>query len=341
MPFLLVATLPIACKTTEKVKTSTPVPEISYTSESILVEDGQSSQAVFNPSGDRLLFVSAGRPGHTQAQVYEKNLADGEETRITFQNGDVSHPVYHPKEEAILYSSSTDELKENPPLLRPSAEASTLPPYFQEPTEVYLHSLKGLEITRLTDTPGFDGEARFSHDGKTISWTRARQNKLEVMTMNRVSRQSRAVSSLGSNPALMTSSPDGKWRAWVDWDASFGVARLKIQKGNTPPLEIAPDLVVPKADVEFSSDSRWLFWSQWNPKTNTWQLWSFQAESACARKLSDNAEDDRRHPSLSPDLRRLVFTSLRKGKAKATPNVQSRILQVGFTPPSGPCAGAP
>ena len=335
------AALPNACKTKEKIKDSTPVPEVSYTSESVLVEDGRSSQAAFNPSGDRLLFVSAGRPGHTQAQIYEKNLATGEETRITFQNGDVSHPVYHPKEEAILYSSSTDELKENPPLLRPSVADSTLPISFQEPSEVYLHSLKGLEITRLTDTPGFDGEARFSHDGKTISWTRARQNKVEVMTMNRLSRQARVVGSLGTNPAQMTSSPDGKWRAWVDWDASFGVAKLKIQKGKAPPLEIAPDLVVPKADVEFSSDSNWLFWSQWNPETNTWQLWSLQTESACARQLSANTQDDRRHPALSPDLRRLVFSSQKKSKSKTTSNVQSRILQVGFTPPSGPCAGAP
>jgi len=313
---------------------------VSYTSESVLVGEGNSSQAVFNAKGDRLLFISAKRPGHAQAQVYEKNLSTGEETRITFQNGDVSHPSYHPKEDMILYSSSTDELKENPPLLRPSTAASPLPATYQEPTEIYLHSLNGLEIVRLTETPGFDGEARFDHDGKAITWTRARNNKLEVMSMQRLSRSTRALPKLGTNPAQYTVSPDGKFQAWVDWDPSFGVARLKIQKGKAEPAELTPDQVVPKVDMEFSPDSKWLFWSQLNTATGTYQLWSYQIETNCARKISDNKDGDRRHPALSPDLQRLVYTAFVKTGSRS-PNVQSRIMQVGFTPPSGPCAGPP
>jgi Tol biopolymer transport system component len=340
MPLLLALVLPNACKQKEKAKSDPLLPEFSTTSETVLVDSGSSSQPSFSPKGDRLLFVSAQRPSHVQAQVYEKDLQTGQETRITFQNGDVSHPHYHPKEAFILYSSSTDELKENPPLLRPSTAASKLPARYQEPSEIYLHSLNGLEITRLTDTPGFDGEARFSADGKLITWTRARNDKTEILQMHRSSRATKTLAKLGTNPAHYAVSPDGKWQAWIDWDASFGVAKLKIQKGKAEPVEIMPDLIVSKGDTEFSPDSKWLFWAQFNPATTTIQLWSYELETGCARKLTDNTDGDRRHPALSPDMKRLVYSATTKPTARK-PNVQSRILQVGFAPPGGPCAGKP
>ncbi len=341
------ALLVSACKHRSQTKDVSKIPEVSYTTETVLVGDGNSSQPSFSAEGDRLLFVSAKRPGHVQAQAYEKDLRTGGETRITFQNGDVAHPVYLPKNEFIVYASSTDEQKENPPLLRPPAPAPALPAPFQETSEVYLHSLNGLEITRLSTAPGFDGEPRPSGDGKSIYWTRARAGKLESVSLTRSSGALRVLSKLGVNPAGYAVSGDGKWQAWIDWDESFGVAKLKIQNAKLAPVEILPDLVVPKADLVFSADSQWLFWSQLNTETSTWQVWSYRLDSSCARKISENKDGDRRHPALSPDGQRLVYTaSLRPtniaaGESLRLPYVQSRIMQVGFAPPSGPCAGAP
>lgn len=267
--------------------------------------------------------------------MYEKDLTTGTETRITFQNGDVSHPSYHPHQNLILYASSTDELKENPPLLRSSQEGGPLPEAYRETSEVYLHSLDGLEITRLTDRPGFDGEPRFSPDGRTITWTRARNNKLEVISFNPKSRVTSVVTKLGSNPSQFTTSADGKWRAWVDWDDSFGIARLKIQNGKNDPQEININMVVPKQDPEFSSDSKWLFWAQFDPEASNHQIWTLELGTMCARRLINNKKGDRRHPILSPDMKRLVYTVVSKTESK------SRIAQMGFLPPTGPCEAKP
>ncbi len=322
-----------SCKQIGNTKPDLRVPEVSYTNETALVSQGLSSQAAFSPKGDRLIFVSAKRPGHTQAQVYEKDLSTGEETRITFQNGDVSHPVYHPKENYILYSSSTDELKENPPLLRSSSAHSILPLALQEPVELYLHELHGLEIRRLTESSGFDGDASFSPDGKTIYFTHAQEKKIETLALRGGSKQAQVVQKLGANSSSYRVSPDGKWQAWIEWDAAFESTNCVYNKAKKDAIELTPDAVVTKTDVEFSPDSKWLFWSQWDTVTSTFHLWSFEMEKACARKVLGDKDLDRRHPMLSPDLQRLVYTAGSK--------VQSRIMQVGFTAPSGPCAGAP
>lgn len=302
-------------------------------SESVLVEAGDSSQAVFSPRGDRLLFVSKGRPGHAHAQIYEKYLDSGDERRITFQNGDTAYPQYHPKDDWIMYSSATDELKENPPLLHGEGPDAKLPAQFREPYEIYLHSLKALEIKRVSKNVGFDGEGRFTHDGKNLVWTRAGRDRVVIVRTLNGGFSTRNVRDLGPNPAQYTPSPDGKWQTWVDWDETFSTSKLKIQKAKTAAVEVAPELSGPKTDLFISPDSKWVLWSQWNTETSNYQLWSAELENGCVRRLSSNADHDRRHPVLSPDMSKFVFTLTSRGR--------SRIVLTAFTPPTGPCLTPP
>lgn len=232
-----------------------------------------------------------------------------------------------------MYSSSTDELKENPPLLHGDSADAKLPSQFREPYEIYLHSLRALEITRVTRNNGFDGEGRFTPDGKNLTWTRAGKDRVVVLKTTGSSYATRNIRDLGPNPAQFTISPDGKWQAWIDWDETFGVARLKIQKLKTAARELVPDLVVPKTDLFISPDSKWLLWSQLNTETSTYQLWSAELETGCARRLSANTDSERRYPAISPDMSKIVFTSVRKGR--------SRIMQAAFTALTGPCIAPP
>ncbi len=311
------------------------MPEAATDKETALVDTGESAQGTFSPDGTRLLFISKNRPSHSHNQVYEKDLKSGEEVRITFQNGDTYFPRYHPKEPWIIYSSSTDELKENPPILQKPEGAQKLPEWYRQPLEIYQHSLKGLEISRLTDHDGFDGEAHFTRDGSGITWTRVKGQVLEVLTMKRNSKTPQVVKGLGPNPSQFTTSMDGKWRAWIDSDASFGVSKLKIQNGRKTALEVLPDMVVPKSDLFFSPDSKYLLWSQFNTATKNYQLWSVELETACARPLTRNFEGkgDRRYPALNAEMKVLAYTWLEKKR--------SRIMQLAWVAPTGPCATGP
>ncbi len=306
-----------------------PLPENKEGLQQYIVEEGESSQAVYSPAGDKLLFVSRDRRAHRQAQVYEKDLNSGIERRITFQNGSTFSPRYHPKENMIIYSSSTDELKENPPLLNPNSVVSKLSFPYQEPLDVYLHSLKALEITRVTNHPGFDGEAWISNDGKEIRWTRVHDQGTEVVSMSRNSRVVRPIKGLGVNPTEYVIAPDGKASAWIEWGESFGVSRLHVLKGKGPAVDVGTENIVAKTDLSFTADSKWLLWSQKDAVKPVYNLWALELATMCARPLTTAIDDERRDPTVSPDMKWLTYTMLHKER--------SRIARAAFSPPTGPC----
>ena len=302
-------------------------------SQQVLIEEGESSQATYSPKGDKLLFVSGSRAAHKQPQVYEKDLYTGQERRITYQNGGNMHPRYHPKENLIVYASSTDELKENPPMLNPNATVSKLPLPYQAPTEVYLHSLGALEVTRLSNRFGFDGEPHFSNDVREIVWTRVTNQKTEIVTIHRTTQLSHTLKNLGTNPTQLVVSRDGKTMAWIDWDETFGVARLRVQKGKEKPVEIGAENIVHKTDLSFSFDSNWLLWAQKDSKLPVYDLWALDLDGLCSRRLTTSSDGERRHPTLSPDMSWLTYTWVR--------HERSRIARTRFEPPAGSCPTPP
>ncbi|MBX3021039.1 MAG: PD40 domain-containing protein [Bdellovibrionales bacterium] len=304
-------------------------------SETVLVDDGQSLQPSFSPKGDKMLFVSGKRASHNAQQVYERDMATGKERRITFQSGSTWHPRYNSTGEWILYSSSTDELKEHSPLLVPVAEVkpSKLPPPYNEPVDVYLHALNGLQIRRITARPGFDGEARFSSDGKQIVWTRISKDRAAVVIQEASSEGSpRPLHGLGTNPTSFASALGGRLNAWVDWDMSFGVSRLRLRNGKEV-TDVAADMIVTKIDPEFSPDGKWLLWSQKDPESELYGLWGYNIANKCLHRFLFSSTGDRRHPVVTPDMKMLTYTWVNRGR--------SRIAQVPFVQRTGPCPVPP
>jgi len=317
----------------------TTLPEILDGPEQLLTEVGQSSQAVYSSDGNRLLFVSADRPGHKQPQVYEKDLVTGHERRITYQNGATMSPRYHPRDPLILYASSTDELKENPTLLYPQPQDQKLPPPYQEPMEVYLHHLSALVIIRVTEHPGFDGEARFSNNGRELVWTHVERQSTTVHALNlpqwdpssHALPAARVLQELGANATQYVITPNSQFNAWVSWDDSFGVSRLLVRKGTLKPTEINSAHIVQKTDLSFSPDSKWLVWAQRNPELKqAYELWAMDVDTLCPRRIEVKGGGDRRHPSLSPDMKWITYTRIKNGT--------SRIARLPFTAPTERCS---
>ena len=307
------------CQSGPKAEIDEPSPEKD------LVTEGESAEPTFSPRGDRLLFVSRARKGHTRFQVYEKDLTNGTERRITFQNGQINSPLYHPKEEGIIYSSSTDELKEAVPQAQLPKPNTKLPEHYLEPFEIYSHAFKGLEIVRLTRNPGFDGEARFSQNGNLIYFTRIRNNRPELFVMNRDGNGLRALGEI-SKPATQLVE-HAKMRAWVEWSDDFKATHLMIQFGKEKSREVRSGLKAIRTDLEFSRDGKWLLWAE-RGENGRYEIWGFDVKENCARPLLQ-ASEDRRHPTLSPDGKWLTFTSWRKGR--------SRIAQLPFRGETGAC----
>lgn len=275
--------------------------------------------------------MSRARRGHLHAQVYEKNVVTGAERRITFQNGSTASPRFHPREDWILYSSSTDELKEDPPMLRNGNKDSKFPAAYAEPYELYVHSLKGLEINRMTRHEGFDGDGRFSANGSEITWTRVHGSKLQIVSAPRGSIAAKVMKGPVGNASQFAVNADGKMKIWLEWDEGFVTSRIRLNDKKET-REISADAVAYKTDLTFSPDGKHVLWAQVNAKTSKYEIWDFEIETGCARKLV-SASGDRRHPAVSPDMKWITFTSWRKDR--------SRIAQLSYTPSAGPCTPAP
>ncbi|MGE0527643.1 MAG: TolB family protein [Bdellovibrionales bacterium] len=302
-----------------------------------MIDEGESSQPSFSHSGKRLLFISSRRPGHTHAQVYEKNLQSGEERRLTFQNGATFSPHYDLADERVIYASTTDELKEYPPLLNPDGLPSRLPFPLNEPTEVYLHGVAGLEITRLTSRRGFDGQARFSTDGRSLTWTQAHETKnkrkTKVLSLNRTTGTLGQVHGLGVNPTQYVTSPKGNAAAWIRWDSDFTSTHLMLKRNSTAPTEVAGNFLVLKTDPVFSNNGAWLIWAQREVDSGDLTLWGFDMTTSCVHRWPMPQGGDRRHPTVSPDGKWLVYTLIQ--------GERSRIARLPYSPPAGPCTPTP
>lgn len=277
-----------------------------------------------------MLYVAWKRPNHAQPQVYEKNLETGTERRLTYQIGSTFLPRYHPTEDLIVYASTTDELKENNPLLYPETAPAALPKDYLQPTEIYTHGLNGLEITRLTNRHGFDGQARFTGDGKQLIWTRVAGNRSSIALLNHQSRAVAVLSNLGFNPTHYVLSKDRKTFAWIEWDKNFKVAKIKIKKAKASAIEINGEHQVTKTDLELAPDGKYLAWSQLNALGENFEIWIYDIETQCPYMMVGADAADRRNPVFAPDMKTLTYTML-KGE-------RSSIVNLPFVPPTGPCS---
>lgn len=278
-----------------------------------------------------MLFVSWKRLSHSQPQVYEKILASGVERRVTYQNGSTYLPRYHPTEPWIVYSSTTDELKENSPLLNPeNSRPSPLPAAYREPTEVYIHMINGLEITRVTQRLGFDGEARFTRDGKQLILTRVIKDRTSIALINPKNKTLQVLNGLGTNPTNYVTSADRRIAAWIDWDAEFKIAKLKLKRGKNLVTEVNAEHQVNKTDLGLAPDNKYLVWSQLNALGENYEIWIYDMDNQCPYMLVGADAADRRYPVFAPDMKTLTYT-MAKGE-------RSRIVNLPFVAPTGPCS---
>src|SRR5690606_30972940 len=63
-----------------------------------LTSIGSNSQATYHPSGTKFIYISADRESHKEGQVYEMEILDKVERRISFNAGTDAQPIYHPRE---------------------------------------------------------------------------------------------------------------------------------------------------------------------------------------------------------------------------------------------------
>ncbi len=124
--------------------------------------------AKWSPDGRRFIY-SSNRSGNYE--IYTSNIDGTDERQLTFTSTDETFPTWSPDEGRIAFSASTGEWNtvEN---------ASTY--------EIYVMDADGSNLHQLTDNASFDGNPRWSFDGRYITFSsdRSRTGHWEIYVMN-------------------------------------------------------------------------------------------------------------------------------------------------------------
>ena len=144
----------------------------------VVTSVGDNREPRFSPDGAKLLFLSSSRPSHKHAQVYELDLSRMTEHRVTFHDGDDEGAGWAAGGSKIVYSSMTDEMKEDVSLNRIKSvyEASKVttapngirPIAVKSGGDVYVQRLDGRDIERLTSTPAADTSPTADVSSKSV-----------------------------------------------------------------------------------------------------------------------------------------------------------------------------
>ncbi len=266
------------------------------------------------------VFVSSKRNKHSDSQLYFRDLEQGKEKRITHQRGQLANGFFQDKSGHIFYSSSTDEEKETPYVLRnyidryPSNVKNDS--FFQvefSPQEIYKSRIDGTEIERITEHSGFDGFPAYYAKKQQLYFSRWQNGRISIYAKSLLRNISPwKVSETSGHDLGLKISPAGQDFVWSRFSPDFRSAQI---------LSAGVDLKNPSyitLDSGVSWSPTWhpngksLIYSARTGGMRDYDLFEVSADGNCKRQITGYAGDEF-YPSISPDGKTILFTSTMSG----------------------------
>jgi len=323
-----------------------PLPKGYVTPEIVtLTEAGSNLRGAQTPSGDKIYFISLGRHKHPHPQVYEFDTTTKKDRRITYQDGQIYDVVFDSKSNRIIYSSSTDEIKENPEFIRQalaekqgSISAKIEWKNFKNEnlpaTEIYSSSTDGRDIQRLTESPGFDGMIALHPNKTEIAFVSVRDQQKRIWRMNLKTRGLTVVSqkTIGVEDESPSYSPDGLRLTWVRKLAPNVSSDLWVDqlKNSAPQMLLTESRLILTPTWAPGSDE--IVFSSNRDELENFELYAIKADGTCLRRLTYHSASDF-DPSFNAKGDQLLFTRILQG--------QPQLVTMPYLPPPCPEAPAP
>jgi Tol biopolymer transport system component len=146
----------------------------------MLTDGGENAEAYFSFAGDKLIFQST-RPPYACDQIFSLNTETAETSLVSTGVGRTTCAYYLPGDDWVVYGSTHEGGPECPPV--PDHSQGYVWPIYPS-YDIYRVRPDGSELTKLTDTPGYDAEATVSPAGDRIVFTSMRDGDLDIYSMN-------------------------------------------------------------------------------------------------------------------------------------------------------------
>jgi TolB protein len=291
---------------------------------------GQNAEAYFSFDGSKLIFQST-RPPFACDQIFTMNIDGSDVRRVSTGKGRTTCAFFFPNHTRFVYASthlSGDECPAQPD--RSKGYVWPLYPSY----DIFSANLESSNLTRLTDTWGYDAEAAISPDGERIVFTSMRAGDVDLYLMN----------TNGTGVRRLTQQKGFDGGPFFSWDGRYIVYRayypkteeeLKIYEALLTQNLMKPtraEIFVMAADSSnqrqitdngaanwspfMHPDSRQIIFSSnlHDPERRTFSLYRINIDGTGLERLTYGARFDS-FPMFSQDGKKLVFASTRNAKA--------------------------
>ena len=183
--------------------------------------------------------------------------------------------------------------------------------------DLYTVPLAGGATTQITSGMAFDGQPRYSPDGKWIAFTSDRDGAENVWIMNVETKETRQVTKLKDKGLQSPEwTPDGKYIVVTVGDITFKPGKLwmfHVDGGTGIQLIKQPENIL-TTGAAFGPDGRYLWYAQ---RTGTWnynaifpqfQIVRYDRETG-AREVRTSRYGSAIRPALSPDGKWMVYAT--------------------------------
>jgi Tol biopolymer transport system component len=176
-----------------------------------LTSGGQNAEAYFDWSGGRLIFQST-RPPFACDQIFTMLVDGGDVRQVSTGKGRTTCAFFFPDGRRVIYASTHLAGASCPP--PPDRSAGYVWPIYPA-YDIFAADLSGGNLTRLTDSDGYDAEGAVSPDGGRIVFTSVRDGDLDLYLMD----------ADGRNVRRLTTGVGYDGGAFFSWDGRFIVFR--------------------------------------------------------------------------------------------------------------------
>ena len=299
---------------------------------------GENAEAYFSSDGKQLIFQSK-RDGRGCDQIYTMNIDGSRRSMVSTGLGRTTCSYFYKSMKKIVYASTHLGSKYCPP--NPDFSKGYVWAIYSD-FDIFSATRNGAEVTRLTDTPGYDAEATVSPDGETIVFTSVRDGDLDIYTMDRNGKNvKRLTTALGYDGGPFFS-PDGKQIVYRSYHPKTEkeIARYKDRLANnliepnnfevwvmsadgTNKRQVTKLGVASFAPYFHPSGKKIIFATNYyaeGPRKRNFEIAMVNTDGTGLERIT-NFESFDGFPMFSPDGKKLVFASNRNSAKEGDTNV--------------------
>jgi TolB protein len=308
-----------------------------------LTSGSSNGESYWSPDSKQIIFQST-RGTQQCDQEYVMNADGSNQHMVSTGKGATTCGYFLSDNQHILYASTHEG---NPSCPMPPDHSKGYVWAVHPTFDIYMATLDGKIVKKLTDTPGYDAEATVNFKTKKIIYTSMASGDLELWTMNEDGSGKKRITNVEGYDGGAVFSRDGTkmvWRAYHPDTPEKKVAYQALLKQNlTTPMKM--ELWLANADGSnakqitnygcasfaptFTPDGKKLLFASNKAKCDSslFELYLINLDGSGLEQVTDYGKFTS-FPEFSPDGKKLIFSSSYRSKS----NYEFNLFTVDWKP---------